>query len=546
MNEYRLAAAAALAALTLLGYFFFPGHTFLQSDTQIYIPMLERMWDHTALSRDLIATRPHMDYTIYDETVLMARRVLGMDFRTTLAAEQILFRFLGLCGIYLIARSLRFSRPVAVWVAALLTLGATILGPAVLIWEYEPVPRGFAVSLLFLAIGLAAHEEAVAAGVVGALAFLYHPPTVYPFWIAYLLLALMPDEPRKMRSRQMGLLPPLVAAAILLLLAKFHHGESDPQVFFARLDAATEALQRLRAPYNWVSAWGSQVYFQYLLLAALAAGSLYRVRRYLPESLAVYAVSMTAIGLLSMPASIILLEGFKWALIPQFQPARAVLFITAFAAIGAALAATLAHREKKYLECFGWLCAAFAIPTQTNLVQILWPFGDPILGWRLAIIAGLAAATLLVFQIRKETAAFVAAAAMFVIPHYGAVVNYPHIHSVALDQLSQWAKSSTPIDAVFHFPDAGRSLTPGIFRAESTRAIYVDWKSGGQVNYMKSLGEEWWRRWQPTLGAGYKPVPMESYAALGADYVVLQAQNKIPSAQPVMENSGYAVYKTRP
>lgn len=546
MNPYRLAAAAALAAITLLGFFFFPGHTFLQSDTQIYIPMLDRMWDHSALGRDLIATRPHMDFTIYDETVLAARRVFGLPFRTTLVTEQILFRFLGLCGIYLIARSLRFSRPVAVWVAAMFALGATILGPAVLIWEYEPVPRGFAVSLLFLAIGLAAQEEAVAASVVGAVAFLYHPPTVYPFWIAFLVLALMPDEPRRMRSRQQGLIPPLVAIAILLLLAKLRHGESEPQVFFARLDAATEVLQRLRAPYNWVSAWGAQVYVQYLLLAALTAGSLYRLRRYLPEPLLVFAVCMPVIGLLSMPASVILLEGFGWALIPQFQPARAVLFITAFAALGAALAAALAHKEKQSLESFGWLCAAFAIPVQTNLLQLLWPFGDPVLGWRLAIAAALSLASLLVFEFWKGAAAAVACAAMFVIPHYGAVVNYPRIHSAALDQLSQWAHASTPPDAVFHFPDAGRSLTPGIFRAESVRAIYVDWKSGGQVNYMKTLGEEWWRRWQATLGAGYRPVPVESYAALGADYVVLQAPNKIAGIQPVLENSGYVVYKTRP
>ena len=544
MNLYRLAAAIALAAITLLGFFFFPGHTFLQSDTQIYIPMLERLWDPSALSRDLIAPRPHMDYTIYDETALVARRIFGLEFRTTLVAGQILFRFLGLCGIYLIARSLRFSRPVAVWVAAMLALGATILGPAVLMWEYEPVPRGFAVSLLFLAIGLAAREKAVAAGVAGAVAFLFHPPTLYPFWIAYLLLALMPDEPRRMKSRQRGLIPPLLAMAILLLLAKLHHGESDNQVFFTRLDPATEALQRLRAPYNWVSAWGIQVYLHYVLLAALGAASLYRLRRRLPESLTIFAVCMPVIGLLSMLASVIFLEGFKWAFIPQFQPARAVLFITAFAAMGASLSAALAHDEKKPLECFGWLCAAFVIPIQTNLFELAWPLGDAILAWRLAIAAGLGLATLIVFQLRKEGAAVVACIAMFVIPHFGRVINYPHIHSAALDQLSQWANTSTPPGAVFHFPDAGRSLTPGIFRAKSIRAIYVDWKSGGQVNYMKSLGEEWWRRWQATLGAGYKAAPVESYAALGADYVVLRAQNRMAGVQPVMENAAYVVYRT--
>jgi len=546
MNEYRLAAAAALAALTLLGFYVFPGHTYLQSDTQIYLPMLERLWDPTALGKDLIATRPHLDFTIYDETVLLARRILGMSFHTSLVIQQLLFRFLGLCGIYLIARSLSFSRPISAWVAGMLAIGATILGPSVLIWEYEPVPRGFAIPLLFLAIGLAAHEEALAAGVVGAVALLYHPPTAFPFWIAYVFLALIPHEPRVMRGRQQGLIPLAIAVALLLGLAKFHQAGSEHQVFFSRIDEQTEALQRMRAPYNWVSQWGWQTYLQYILLAGISFGSLYRLRRYLPDNLPLFAICMPVIGLLSIPASLIFMEGFKWALMPQLQPARAVLFITAFAAIGSAMAAVAAFQEKQQLESFGWLFAAFAIPIQTELTHLLWPFGDPVLGWRLALTAALAGATLLVFSIRKEAAVAVAIAAMFAIPNYGSVVNYPVIHSAQLNELAEWAKTSTPPDAVFHFPDAGRTLIPGIFRAESVRAIYVDWKSGGQVNFMKTLGEEWWRRYQPTLGAPYRPAPPANYAALGADYVVLQAKNKISGIQPVMENSGYVVYKTRP
>jgi hypothetical protein len=46
--------AFTIVALTLLGYLHFPGHTYLQSDTQIYAPMLERLWDHTALTRDFM------------------------------------------------------------------------------------------------------------------------------------------------------------------------------------------------------------------------------------------------------------------------------------------------------------------------------------------------------------------------------------------------------------------------------------------------------------------------------------------------------------
>ena len=45
----RLAIAAAIIALTFLSYFQFPGHTYLGSDTQIYVPMLEHIWEPSAL-----------------------------------------------------------------------------------------------------------------------------------------------------------------------------------------------------------------------------------------------------------------------------------------------------------------------------------------------------------------------------------------------------------------------------------------------------------------------------------------------------------------
>jgi len=92
-------------------------------------------------------------------------------------------------------------------------------------------------------------------------------------------------------------------------------------------------------------------------------------------------------------------------------------------------------------------------------------------------------------------------AAMLLIPGWGGVRNYPQIHSAELDGLSQWARSSTPIEAVFHFPDAGKELYPGIFRARAERAVWVDWKGGGQVNFMAPLAREWSRRWS-ALPAG--------------------------------------------
>src|SRR5262249_31784867 len=88
--------------------------------------------------------------------------------------------------------------------------------------------------------------------------------------------------------------------------------------------------------------------------------------------------------------------------------------------------------------------------------------------------------------------------ALAVIPSLSQISNIPNLHTPELAQLSSWAKSITPGDSVFLFADAGRSLDPGIFRAGSLRAVYVDWKSGGQANYLRDFGERWWFRWQQT------------------------------------------------
>ena len=42
-----LATAAVCVALALLTFFQFPGHTWLQQDSQIYVPILEHLRDPT-------------------------------------------------------------------------------------------------------------------------------------------------------------------------------------------------------------------------------------------------------------------------------------------------------------------------------------------------------------------------------------------------------------------------------------------------------------------------------------------------------------------
>ena len=142
----------ALVFFTWLGFRWFPGHTYLQSDTQIYLPMLERLDQPGYLARDFVATRPHISFTIYDEVTLALRKAAHLDFEHALVLQQLVFRFAAMLGVYLLATALGSPPVYAVLISAFLNLGASLLGPAVLIVEYEPIPRGYAFGLILLAL----------------------------------------------------------------------------------------------------------------------------------------------------------------------------------------------------------------------------------------------------------------------------------------------------------------------------------------------------------------------------------------------------------
>src|SRR5215475_13991867 len=99
----RVATASLCLAFALLTFFQFPGHTWLQQDTQIYVPILEHLRDPGMVDRDLVVQYPHVSFTLYDELAIGLRQVTGSDFRRILGAEQIVCRALGIWGVYLMA-----------------------------------------------------------------------------------------------------------------------------------------------------------------------------------------------------------------------------------------------------------------------------------------------------------------------------------------------------------------------------------------------------------------------------------------------------------
>lgn len=525
----RLAVGCCIIALTLLGFVAMPGHTFLHSDTQIYVPMLEHIWDPSTFPRDLVATKPHLSYTLYDEIAIALRWLTRRSFGTVLMAQQWLYRALQILGIYLLASSLPLSRAMALLVAAVSSLGATIVGPAVLTIEYEPVPRGFAIALVVLATGLAARGRVMLASAAASIAFLYHAPTTLPFWIVFALLLL--------RRKEYRAFAPLACAVLIILIAsRLQAGVAEKQAFFFRIDPEFEALQRMRASYNWVSNWMDPLGWQYLFYWLAGLVAFWRIR---PRRGRAFALGLPLIGVLSLPVSYLLLDRIRWGFIPQFQPARALLFVTLFAIILSAAAGVRAAEARRFSEAVAWFALVFAIPLQARIVSLM---PRQIV---LAIGLALAAAAAVSLQKYRSAPAFLALivlAAYVLPPALGGVRNYPQLENPELDELARFGAERTPKNAMFLFADARTALYPGIFRARALRSVYVDWKSGGQVNYYRSLGAEWWSRWKETNALEFRRENLARFRELGIDYVVLTSPRRLQDRQPVYANSRFVVY----
>jgi hypothetical protein len=525
----RLATGAAVCVLALLSFFQFPGHTWLQQDTQIYAPILEHLRDPGTLERDLVVQYPHVSFTLYDELALALRRVTGFDFEHVLGGEQIICRALGIWGIYLMATAVGLDLWRALMAAAIFSLGATIAGPSVLTFEYEPTPRAFAVPLLFCAFGLVSHQRYAGAGIVAAAAFLIHAPTTVPFWLALLWIS------RGQWRRTVPVWIALLCAVIALTIAaRLQPVLREQQEFFTRLTPQQEAVQRMRAVYNWISIWWRALLLQYVALYGLGLLALVRVKQYLKPELRAIGVILPAMGMLSMPLSYLLLEQLKWSLVPQLQPMRVLLFVTAFTVIFASMAALKATHMA---ESAAWFMLVFYIPMRVQL------FDPPDLRLVLTAIGlGLLAATAL--RLPRQTLPIAGLLAFFIIPGIGRVSNYPDLHTPEIAGLSRWARDNTPRAAIFLFPDQGHKVDSGIFRVDAARAVYVDWKSGGQVNYLKDFAEEWRTRWEIVNGTGFGANAIPRYSSLGIDYLILRHEHRLAGFEPVYWNSQYAVYRT--
>lgn len=543
MNPERLLPACAIAAMTLAGFALFPGHTWLQSDTQIYTPILEHLADPTLLVNDPIAIYAHVTWTIYDEVSMALRKLSGLDWQAVMAAQQLVYRALGLLGCFLLALSANLGIRAALLAAACFGLGAVVDGPAVLTIEYEPVPRGFAVMLLLLAMGLGAQSRWKLAMAAASLATLYHPTTTAPFWVS-LLFAAWWDRPIR-RPAVIG----IGAAAVLLALSAWlGPGAREPQPWFGVINDSLAKVQRLRGAYNWVELWPAEWLRQHFILFGVVLLALWRLKGSLPRIVLHWMLALSVCAVLTIPLQWLLLDKLKWILIPQFQPARAVLFLTALTVLLGVVCGWRALAAGRWAEGVVWFAAVYALPVNRLLVTDLWTSRSAAVTACLALAAAGAAALCArrPGPISSCALAGIMAAPFLLLPDLARTKNYAQLHSEHLDQLSAWAAASTPRDSVFLFPDVHRRLEPGVFRVKARRALYVDWKGGGQVNIMPRLGMEWWRRWMAVGQCRFTLKPLARYRDLGIDYLVVRAGQRPDDAVPVFSNAQWEVVALQP
>lgn len=533
----------AIFAAAWLEFTVFPGHSYLEGDTQLYLPMLERVDAPGLLSRDLVATSAALSLTAYDEATLLLHKAGHQTFRRALLGQQLLFRLAALLGIFLLARATGLSRLFSFVVAAIVNLGAALAGPAVFLTDREPLPGPFALALTLLAMGLLARELPLLAGVAGGLAFLYDPMLALPFWCV-LLVAFFLDGGMRRLARPM--LPVFLVFVLLLAnLAQLQPGTSG-EPMLARIPRQLALFQRSYAPHLYVSAWPAGEVYQLLALFIFGLWAASRCWPLLPACFRWLLLGTALCGVLSIPISYVLLDENHFAWMARLQPARALLFGAAASALLFGLAGMRAILQRSAWEALGWFFLLFMLPANCGVFDI-WRLTSAQRLSRFAIVFALAGVlTGLLLGLATGAGRFLVLAApvlaALVLARIPGLRPAPIPMRPAIAELAQWADASTWGSSVFLFPDAGRARYPGVFRAQSRHALWVDWKSAQGVAYSEAAAARWQERWRDTMEDGFSIVGLERMLPLPIDYYVLRRRNQLGGARQAFANKDFVVY----
>ena len=485
----------ALCLIVWLEFAYFPGHTYLGSASQVYIAALEHLQQPGFLSRDLAAAHPNFGLTAYDELTLLLAHVTHLGIERVLAIEHFLSRAAGLFGLFLLARSLGLKIWHSAAVASVLNLGTYLGGAEIWLFGPEPVPRVLATGPLVLAFGLLARGQILLGGFLAGCALLLDPAFAAPFWLV-LIIEFVTD--RRFRTQLRPLVPVLLVFVLLLAnLSQLQQGTPDAPISFSALPAAIARIDQYRSPELWVSLWPSKWIYFYLAAFTIFVWGLTRLWPALNRQMRWLFLLLASIGVLTIPASAILVDRLRSQAVLSAEIMHQLAILVLFTLLVCAAAAVHAGHGRRWREAGCWAAAA---------VLIFLPSPGK--------------------QYRESSG--------------------PHIAPLA-----EWARVNTWGSSMFLFPEEGRSGTAGRFRAESLRALWVDWSGGAEISHDPALAPEWFRRWQSTMEQPLTAEHLQSMLALPIDYFVLRRDKEIEArtnhetrqSQPVFEDAHFAVYE---
>jgi hypothetical protein len=524
-----------LLAVTWLEFQVFPGHSYLQSGTRVYVPVLQRLNTPGYLSRDLLSQTPDIvSYTIYDETALFLHNAGQLTFQQALQGQQFLFRLAAVIGFFLLARSTGLTDLFSLLLAAFVNLGATLAGPAISLIDPEPVPSAFAAGLILLAMGLFAREKPLLSGFSAGVALCYDPVLTVPFWLVLLAAFAFDSEMRKPIRPMMPIL--LIFVLLLANLAQLQPGVAAAgQSLFSKISPRLAELQRFRTPSVWVSSWAGRELWYYLAITVLGVWAAARIWPVLNRQMRWLAAGAGMAGLAAVVFSYVLLDCLRYAVIAEWQPSKAFVLTVGLAALLFGLAGMRAILIRRQWEAFGWFVLLLAMPVNA--------------GFR-GVAAGVALAgalTWLLMRFRgrrwRFAALLVPVAAMFALAYlHGAFGGKTLAEMARIRELADWAERDTWGSSMFLFPDAGKRIDPGVFRAESRRAVWADWTSGAVVDYSEASGVEWRSRWAATMERDFSPTRLQGLLTLPIDYYVLKRENQLDGVRAVFTNEEFTVY----
>ncbi len=477
----------SIAAITVLEFTVYPGHTYLAGESQYLVPMMERLHLHGFLSRDLAAINPTLTFTIFDEVTLFLVRTAHQSFERALAVQQLTFRFAGLLGLVFLGLSTRIRPVWSLLFATLISALVQLPGPAISLTGLEPTPFAFSLSLTLLGLGCLAREKPLAAGLFGGIALAYDPPVGMVFWV--LVLGGLLFRPA-LRPLLRPTLPALLVFSLLLgNAAQLQPGRGEALPAFAHVSNAWFDIQSMRTPEVYPLTWGWRIWAFYFLLASAGVLAVTRMRGLLGSSAWLF-YSLLLVGLASLPATTLLFAISHWAWLAAVEPARSLVFTVVSALVVCSAYAVHAWHEGNYRGL------AYLLPV------VILP---------------------LVF-------------------HRPPATPQTEMDAASIDQISSWAQQKTWGGSMFLFPDAGRSPCPGRFRGEAVRAVYVDWISGNLVKEYPAFAADWYERWQLTMAVPYSPGRLQSLLTLPMEYVVLRRNHALARIQPEFVTPSFLVY----